>query len=253
MDKRKRPQKVQKKDLENVSGRDLFQTPNYATDILLPFLYEAQPMIPFENVVVWEPAAGLGKIARRIREMIGYQVIETDLQTGQNFLTIEPDFHFDFIVTNPAFSIAEEFLDRCISFGKPFALLLPAVYNQWVIRALRLRAEKIIPDRRIDYITPNILQRIHEGELWEDRLKEYHQYYKNVKEFIFHQRTLWDAIEGNSQNCDYCLYKDIYSAPSHLLRKYSSSYFHSMWLTMGLNIGRQETFVTLRNEDKENI
>lgn len=252
MDKRKRPQKVQKQDLENISGRDLFQTPNYAIDLLMPFLYEAQPIKPFKEVVVWEPAAGLGKIARRIREMMQYQVVETDLQTGQNFLTFDPDFSFDFIVTNPAFSIAEYFLERCLSFGKPFALLIPAVYNGWVIKALKLGAEKIVPDRRIDYITPNILQRIHDGEVWENFLAEKYPQYKTLKEFQFDYMSLWDALDEKTYKY-YYRYPTIYDAPPKLLRKYSSSYFHSMWLTMGFNIGKQETFVELRNEDKDNI
>ena len=54
----------------------------------------------------------------------GYNVIGSDILTGEDFLTWKPE-EFDCIVTNPPYSIKQKFLERCYKLGKPFALLLP--------------------------------------------------------------------------------------------------------------------------------
>lgn len=246
----RKPKSPQKENLTEADGRDLFQTPNYAVDILIPFLDK----LGIKNV--WECAAGLGKITQRLSRS-GYSVIATDISYSKdgghfNFLTDHMTWLKDHvIVTNTPFSLKKKFFKRALEYNCPFAFLIPADYSGWIIEACQNGAEKIVPTRRIDYITPNTLQRIHEGELWEDKMQEYHEKYGTLKEFAYHNMSLWYAIE--ERNSDYCLYKDIYSAPPKLLRKYSSSYFHSMWLTWGFNIGKQETFVELTNEMKDNI
>lgn len=138
----------QKENPQIIDGRDLFQTPNYATELLIPF-------IPNHVKLVWECAAGRGKIVNRL-EKEGYTVIGTDLQENIefNFLSYTPSFDFDCIVTNPPFSLKRKFFIRCLEFNVPFALLIPADYSGWIIKAVQDGAEKIIPTRRIDYITP---------------------------------------------------------------------------------------------------
>jgi hypothetical protein len=145
-------------------GRDLFQTPNYAVDLLIPF-------IPKHISWVWEPACGEGKIVKRLLDKTYLDVFASDIRHTDsffsdhiNFLEAEkyPDnsdmpFHGESaIITNPPFSLKEKFYKKCKSFGVPFALLIPADYSSWIIKACRdENAEKIIPLRRIDYITPS--------------------------------------------------------------------------------------------------
>jgi hypothetical protein len=145
---------------ENIpQGRDLFQTPNYAVDLLIP-------CIPIELNCVWECACGQGKISNRLISK-GFEVYSTDIRGTPpvNFLTDNPFYdlmesHYiydivDCIITNPPFSLKKEFYKRCMWWGIPFALLIPADYSGWVIEAVRKdNSEKIIPTRRIDYITP---------------------------------------------------------------------------------------------------
>ena len=127
--------KPQPQTPENLQGRDFFQTPNYATDLIVPFLRAlAWSNGRRGNLVIWECASGDGKISKRL-EHHGFEVISTDLQSGFNFLTGTPDFHFDIIVTNPAFSIKQKFYDKCVEYGLPFALLIPADYTGWLIDA----------------------------------------------------------------------------------------------------------------------
>lgn len=243
---RRKPKKPQKENLLEVDGRDTFQTPNYAVDLLVPFLEDITPMSPFGKFRIWECAAGLGKIVKRL-QYHQFDVIATDLVNGFNFLTDIMSFPFDCIVTNPPYSLKKKFYLKCKEFKVPFALLIPADYSGWIVDAVRQDgAEKIIPTRRIDYITPNVLCAIHEGEVY--RL---YGYVQKLKDFKVLFPELWTKMLNEHK--DYCVYESIYDAPARLLNKYSSSQFHSMWLTWGFGLGKSETFVELTNEMKDNV
>lgn len=188
-----KPKTQQKANLNGVDGRDMFQTPNYATELLVDVLRDVIPIAPYKRFRIWECAMGQGKILNCLDSM-DFDVRGTDLVGSaftMNFLAETTPFQFDCIVTNPPFSLKRKFYEKCREYEVPFALLIPADYSGWIIKAVQDGAEKIIPTRRIDYITPT--------------------------------------------------------------NKKSSSQFHSMWLTWGMNIGRTETFVELTNEMKKNI
>jgi len=148
-----KPKRTQPELPTERQGRDFFQTPNYATNLLIPF-------IPKNITSVWECASGDGKISRQLR-LAGYTVFESDIQSDDpskvfNFLSqIKPLPEKISIITNPPFSLKEKFYLRCMEYGVPFALLIPADYSGWIIRALQNGAEKIIPNRRVDYLTPS--------------------------------------------------------------------------------------------------
>lgn len=251
-----KPKTPQKENLTAVDGRDTFQTPNYATDILVPYLL-AKKFFGV-NFRIWECAAGLGKIVRRLKSK-GLDVYGSDLLSDEfpkhNFLTQSNGQEFDCIVTNPPFSLKRKFYELCRSYDKPFALLIPADYSGWIIDAVKNDgAEKIIPTRRVDYITPNILKRIHEGEIWETARKKYplgvvNDFKKNeLEKFKKEYPLTWQGQLEDYK--DFCNWSSIYDVPSLFLKKYSSSYYHSMWLTRGFGLGRTETFVELTNEQK---
>jgi len=142
----KKPKQNQPETPSQQQERDLFQTPAYAVDIIAPFLH---------GLMIWEPAAGQGKLTERLMNPHGLNVISSDIQSGVNFLTANTDFDFDAIVTNPPYSIKRKFYERCREIGKPFALLIPTDFAGWTLGALRNGCQWIIPTRRIDYITPN--------------------------------------------------------------------------------------------------
>jgi hypothetical protein len=251
----KKPKNPQRESVDEVDGRDTFQTPNYATDLIVPYLKRLA--FGDSSFLIWECAAGLGKMVRRLRSH-GFRVIGTDLADPDrpfNFLTDEMNAPFNCIVTNTPFSIKRKFFLRCLHYGQPFALLLPADYSGWLIEAVdRYGCEKIIPKRRIDYVTPNVLQRIHEGEVWENSKEWLTKWplFEGVKTLAeFRERDysgVWQAELDKFPG--YCKWDSIFDVPPALLAKYSSSYFHSMWLTRGFGIGRSETFVDLSNEEK---
>ncbi len=141
-----KPKRQQPEKQEERQERDFFQTPNYATDLIIPYLPSK----------IWECAAGNGKMADRI-EKTGRTVYRSDIETGQNFLTIDnPDaIFFDAIVTNPPFSLKRKFWEKCLFHKVQFALLLPVDFCGWILREMQDNSNQwLIPTRRIDYITP---------------------------------------------------------------------------------------------------
>jgi len=99
---------------------DYYPTPPEATKALLNFL-----KLPAETVI-WEPACGQGHMVK-VMEEYGYKVTGSDIQGDEDYLKI-PTKECDWIITNPPFSVSQEFIERSIQHGKPFALLLKSQY-----------------------------------------------------------------------------------------------------------------------------
>ena len=108
------------------SGRragDLYPTPKEVTFALLELV---SPVLPSESVI-WEPACGDGDMVEALREK-GHIVIATDILDGIDFLTAETPRMANWIITNPPFSLAEEFIRRAYKTGLPFAMLLKSQF-----------------------------------------------------------------------------------------------------------------------------
>jgi hypothetical protein len=131
------------------SGRsDDFQTPSIAIQPLLKY-------IPKEKII-WECSCGKGNICRAF-EVEGYNVIGTDIKTGSNFLNYEPEENYDVIVTNPPFTIKEQFLARAYKLKKPFAFLLPLTTFEGQKRQKLFKdngVQVIFVNKRINFETP---------------------------------------------------------------------------------------------------
>jgi len=140
-----------------------FQTPPEALEPLLTYLKK--------EWWIWECASGNGNLASALRG-IGYKVTESDILLPIEKLPIEnsrlqadfikceiqPEFIFDCIITNPPFSLKQEFLERCYLLGKPFALLLPLTTFETKKRQELFKKyglEVIFFDKRINFETPN--------------------------------------------------------------------------------------------------
>jgi hypothetical protein len=234
--------------LDNESQvRDRMYTPNYAVDLIAKYI---------PTKYVWECAAGDGRFGRRL-EHHGYIVKYTEINGNFDYWNFLEKRNTDLageefsIVTNPPFSLKEKFVRMCLQYGAPFALLLPLDYSIWMMEAIeKYGCEKLIPKRRISYITPNILKRIQYGEIWEIVKPEYKEIFKKYSEL---SEELWlEIVEKHSEQVP--LFKEIDDVPNKLLAKYSSSDFHSGYLTWGFNFGKSETFVDLPiSEIKGNI
>ena len=95
---------------------DELYTPDYAIDPLLKYLPK--------HITIWECTDFGESNITKVLKANGYEVISTHIKDF-NFLTDVPTFHFDAIITNPPYSLKDEFLEKCYEYGKPFALLLP--------------------------------------------------------------------------------------------------------------------------------
>lgn len=58
----------------------------------------------------------------------GFDVIHSHIDLGQDFYTYEPP-EWDIIVSNPPFTNKRKIFERCLSFDKPFALIMS---NTWL-------------------------------------------------------------------------------------------------------------------------
>ena len=99
---------------------DFYPTPPEATVALLQFLN-----LP-KNTTIWEPAAGEGDMSDVLQTCFE-TVYTTDILDGTDFLKSSIDAA-DWIITNPPFSLAEDFIRHAAKIEKPFAMLLKSQY-----------------------------------------------------------------------------------------------------------------------------
>lgn len=122
---------------------DEIYTPAYALNPLLPYLKREWK--------IWECAYGKGALVNHLKSQ-GFNVVGN----GEDFLQYEIDC--DVIITNPPYSLKEEFLERAYIIGKPFAFLLPLTALEGKSRGKlyhKYGIQLIIPNKRINFITPN--------------------------------------------------------------------------------------------------
>lgn len=127
---------------------DDFQTPKEALLPLIPFLNK--------NWTIWECANGKGNLSKGLIEK-GFDVVSTDILYDFDFLTQKAE-QFDCIISNPPFSLKQEFLERCYELKKPFALLLPLTTFETAKRQKLFKQyglQVIFFNKRINFITPS--------------------------------------------------------------------------------------------------
>ena len=136
--------------------RDLYETPEWVTEALLPHL-------PRKPNRVWEPACGSGKMLRVLSEY--YPAIGSDIDRGEDFILPwndkEPSVRgimFDAIITNPPYNLAREFIEQALRYTEPragfVAMLLRTDYDHAKTRSHLFRdcpafAKKVVLMKRI--------------------------------------------------------------------------------------------------------
>lgn len=107
---------------------DFYPTPSDVTVALLDHLRLCA------SNVVWEPACGDGSMARVLENYFDC-VWASDLRDdcgfgegGVDFLTTEHSFHPDWIITNPPFNVAVDFIRRALSITPNVAMLLKSQF-----------------------------------------------------------------------------------------------------------------------------
>jgi hypothetical protein len=133
---------------------DNLYTPESA---MLPLL----KYIPNEIMTVWEccdpgtldkyiPKSNITKVLREC----GYYTKSSDITTGYDFLKETATVNFDMIITNPPYSLKDKFLEKCFSYGRPFALLLPLTALEGIKRGemfSKYGISLIVLNKRLDF------------------------------------------------------------------------------------------------------
>ncbi len=121
---------------------DELYTPYEALRYLLPFLPEGR---------IWESAPGTGNIVGML-EHEGHEVV----WENRDYFEWEPD-EWDYMVTNPPFSLKARWLERANLLSKPYAILLPvtSLGARNVQQQLMSEAEILFLPRRIDFTGKN--------------------------------------------------------------------------------------------------
>ncbi len=135
---------------------DNFQTPSWPVEKLMDYLSQVPFFAPHKDDKAWDPCCGKGSIVSTLRDM-GYDAYGSDKEE-LDFLTGTNTNEFDYIITNPPYSIKDQFLARCYELGKPFALLMPLTAFEGVKRQALYREHGIqvlfLP-RRVNFVTPS--------------------------------------------------------------------------------------------------
>jgi hypothetical protein len=234
------------------SNRNNFQTPIYALNLLLPY-------IPMNVKKIWECAAGQMRLSDKLFDS-GYKVYSSDKYPlrkdcyNEDFLESQslekPIGNIDCIITNPPFSLKFDFITKALEYDIPFAFLIPFDMCGFLHKKFSQGLQAIVPERRIDYLTPNIVERINIGEGLFAVNKKFRTKYKNLNDIeMCNDANILKCYEDNKRN-----FKDLDDdIPYELLKKYSSSDFHSFWIVSKFNLKNQFTFVPLSPDDKRNI
>lgn len=123
----------------------------YTPDIII---YPIIKYIPKNIKTIWECTDYGNSNITKILKNNGYNVISTDIINGFNFLNDKIDSGFDMIITNPPYSLKDEFLEKCYIYNKPFMLLLPITAFEGIERNKLYREygiSCIVIDRRVDF------------------------------------------------------------------------------------------------------
>lgn len=136
--------------------RDLYETPEWVTDALVPHL----PIYLLSGSHVWEPACASGKMLRVLQDA-GFHAVGTDIETGTDFLeTKYPPDELRAIITNPPYETAEHFINMSLHLteggGGLVAMLLRTDYDHaktrgYMFGAHKAFAKKIVLTKRIKW------------------------------------------------------------------------------------------------------
>lgn len=152
------------KVLYSKGKNDECYTPKYAVYPILKYLDKSK--------IIWCPFDLEESNFVKILKENGFKVVHSHIETGQDFYNYEPK-EWDVIVSNPPFTNKRKIFERCLSFNKPFALIMS---NTWLNDAAPKQLFKdrdlqlLMFDKRIKYVNK-------EGEYIDNKITFSSSYY----------------------------------------------------------------------------
>ena len=133
---------------ENWWGDEQY-TPRYWVEILLQHIQH------LKDKIIWCPFDKEDSEFVITLKLNWFNVIYSHLEYWQDFLEYEPEY-FDIIISNPPYKNKRLFWERCLSFWKPFALLLPLnILSDSMINNTLMQKNKdlqlLIPNKRMNF------------------------------------------------------------------------------------------------------
>lgn len=127
---------------------DEYFTPREAVLPILEYINKDNKL----SYTVWCPFdTEESEYVKCIREA-GHKVIATHIDNGENFFYYEPTEPYNFIISNPPFSLKDDVLKRLSELNKPYAILLPLPSLQGQKRFKYIKdCEALIFDKRINF------------------------------------------------------------------------------------------------------
>lgn len=130
---------------------DFFPTPLWATRALCEHVLPAFQRRPLKTMSVWEPACGIGSMAKPLGEYFA-SVTATDIFDYRDhpqllhkqdacfdFLMPTQSVHADWIITNPPFRLGVEFIERALALcTSGVAVLVRSQFTEGIDRYNRL-------------------------------------------------------------------------------------------------------------------
>ena len=119
---------------------------------------------PISSIIIWCPFDTDDSEYVKVLKEVGYKVINSHIDYGQNFFFYEPEEHYDIIISNPPFSIKDDILKRLYELDKPYMILLPipALQGQKRFKYIK-NCQALIFDKRINYFKNKETKEIQKG------------------------------------------------------------------------------------------
>lgn len=124
-------------------------TPAYAVRPILKYIDRGNK----DKYTIWCPFDKEDSEYVKLIKEEGHKVIYSHIDEGKNFFEYKPEEYYDYIISNPPFSIKDDILKRLDELNKPFAILLPlpSLQGQKRFDYLKNAGQALIFDKRINF------------------------------------------------------------------------------------------------------
>jgi hypothetical protein len=131
----------------------------YSTPKSLVWVYEDVIKKEFSGDLVLEPAAGMGAISEELHHRFLFDVVNSrDIVNGEDYTDPEQGKEFTQVITNPPFSLWDDFVLKAKTHCKKFAFIGRVNYFASVGRYEKLLFKNLksvhVFNRMVDYRTP---------------------------------------------------------------------------------------------------